>query len=57
MVEGYSDLSVKFNCEYGKEQETEIRNAWQSLLEKYEKCGIKDDEIGECCKKMESALG
>jgi hypothetical protein len=47
MVEGYSELLVKFNCEYDKEQETEIRNAWQSLLEKYKKCGIQDDEIGE----------
>ncbi len=47
MVEGYSDLLVKFNCNYSKEQETEIRKAWQSLLEKYKKCGIQDDEIGE----------
>ncbi len=47
MVEGYSELLVKFNCEYDKQQETKIRNAWQSLLEKYEKCGIQDDEIAE----------
>ncbi len=47
MVEGYSELLVKFNCEYDKEQETEIRNAWQSLLEKYKKCSIQDDEIAE----------
>jgi hypothetical protein len=47
MVEEYSELLVKFICNYNKEQETEIRNAWQSLLEKYKKCGIQDDEIGE----------
>ncbi len=47
MVEEYSELLVKFICNYSKEQETEIRKAWQSLLEKYEKCGIQDDEIGE----------
>ncbi len=51
MVEEYSELLVKFNCDYNKEQETKIREAWQSLLEKYEKCGIRDDEIKEMLKE------
>lgn len=38
---------VKINCSYNKEQETDIRKAWQLLLEKYEKFGIQDDKLGK----------
>jgi len=47
MPEEYSELWVKINCRYGTQHKTEIRNAWQSLLSKYEEHRIQDDTQGE----------
>lgn len=57
MSEEYSELWVKINCHYNKEQANEIRNVWQSLLAKYEKCGIQDDKIGEMFHKDVVSFG
>ncbi len=51
MSEEYSELWVTIKCSYNKEQKTKISTAWESLLEKYEKYRIQDDEIGEMFQK------
>lgn len=47
MSEEYSELWVYIKCSHNTKEETEIQEAWESLLEKYKKYRIQDDTQGE----------